>query len=140
MKSHDLTKAIKNRRFGLLVLVGAGVAYLGHGHWWRWLGLFAMPVAVVLWWTAGPGWWDEGAISGPWFRRFGGFGYRPTSWQGRAVIAAMAVVAIPSGVAWLSLADSRPTLASTAGAAAVLAALIGHVLVLWKMDWGYRRR
>jgi hypothetical protein len=60
MKRGELSRAIKNRRFAALVLLGAVIAYLGHDHWWRWLGLLTMLVAIVLWWRAGPGWWDEG--------------------------------------------------------------------------------
>ena len=79
-------------------------------------------------------------MSEPWFRRYGGFGYQPTTWQGRAVVAGMAIVAIPSGIASLSIADTRPALAFAAGTTALLAALVGHILVIWKMDWGYGRR
>jgi len=79
-------------------------------------------------------------MSGPWFRRYFGFGYQATTWQGRAVIAAMALISIPSGLTWLALADTRPQFASWAGDLAVAAALAGHLVVLWKMDWGYGRR
>jgi hypothetical protein len=51
----------------------------------------------------------------------------------------MAVIAIPSGIGWLSYADTHPALAFTAGVAALLSALIGHAVVLWKMDWNYAR-
>jgi hypothetical protein len=76
-------------------------------------------------------------MSTPWFRRYAAFSYRPTTWQGRSVIAGMAVIAIPSGIAWLSYADTHPAFAFTAGVAALLSALIGHAVVLWKMDWNY---
>ena len=41
-------------------------------------------------------------MSEPWFRRYAGFSYRPVTWQGRIVVAAMAVVAIPLGIASLT--------------------------------------
>ena len=78
-------------------------------------------------------------MAGTWFRRYARFSYLPTTWQGSATIGVMGLVAIPAGITWLSLADTRPTVASLAGAIAVAAALAGHAIVLWKMDWNYRR-
>jgi hypothetical protein len=60
MDRPKMTRALKNRRYAALILVGSVVALLGHDYWWRWLGLLTMVVALVLWWKAGPGWWDEG--------------------------------------------------------------------------------
>ena len=51
----------------------------------------------------------------------------------------MAVVAVPSAIASLSLAEAHSALASVAGGIAVLTALAAHAVVLWKMDWNYRR-
>jgi len=79
-------------------------------------------------------------MSGPWFCRYAGFGYRPITLQGRLVVAMMALIAIPCGFAWVSYADTRPLFASVAGALAVMAAVVGHAIVLWKMDWGFGRR
>jgi hypothetical protein len=73
-------------------------------------------------------------MSEPWFRRYAGFGYRPITWQGRAVITAMLGVFLPAGLAWLYYADTRPTLALAAIALAVSAAVIGHAVVVWKID------
>jgi len=69
-------------------------------------------------------------MSDPWFRPYLGFGYRPTSWRGRAVIAVMGLIAIPGGLAWLIFGDTRPSLAPLGGAVAVLAMLVGHTVVL----------
>lgn len=54
-------------------------------------------------------------------------------------MAAMAVVAAPFGIASLIYADSRPALSLAAGGVALAAALIGHVVVFWKMEYDYRR-
>jgi hypothetical protein len=50
---------------------------------------------------------------------------------------AMVAVEVPCGAAFLAYADTRPTLAWSAGLVAVLAAVVAHVVVAWKMDWGY---
>jgi hypothetical protein len=76
-------------------------------------------------------------MSGPWFRRYAGFGYRPITRQGSFVVVAMVAVEVPCGAAFLAYADTRPTLAWSAGLVAVLAAVVAHVVVAWKMDWGY---
>ena len=78
-------------------------------------------------------------MSEPWFRPYAGFSYRPTTWQGRFVIGLMVVVGIPAGIAWLLFIDTRPGLASALGTVGALAALVGHAVVLWKMDLGYGR-
>jgi hypothetical protein len=79
-------------------------------------------------------------MSEPWFRRHANFSYRPVTWQGRIVVAAMAVVAIPFGIASLIYSESQPALSFAAGALALTAAIVGHVIMFWKMEHDYRRR
>jgi hypothetical protein len=79
-------------------------------------------------------------MSEPWFRRYAGFSYRPVTWQGRVVVAAMAVVAIPLGIASVVYSESQPLLAFATGAVALTAAFVGHIIVFWKIEQDYRRR
>ena len=53
---------------------------------------------------------------------------------------AMAAIFIPCAVLSMSLVDTQPTLAGMIGAIGVLAAAVGHAVVLWKMDWDYTGR
>lgn len=76
-------------------------------------------------------------MTGPWFRRYAGFSYIPTTWQGWAVIAAMVAVFIPCVALSMSLGETQPTLAWVIESIGVLAVFVGHVVVFWKMDWGY---
>jgi|KBSSwiStaDraftv2_1062776.scaffolds.fasta_scaffold1915022_2 hypothetical protein len=79
-------------------------------------------------------------MSDPWFRPYARISYQPATWQGWAVIAAMAAVAGPLGIVSVFIAESRPVLSWTLGVLAVLAVLVGHGVVVWKMDRDYRRR
>ena len=79
-------------------------------------------------------------MSEPWFRPYAWFSYRPITWQGRALLAGMAAITIPLGLVWLFNADTRPLLAWTAGGLAAVAALIGHAIIVWKMERDYGRR
>lgn len=74
----------------------------------------------------------------PWFRRWGGFSYLPVRWQGWAVIGLMAAVVIPFGSLFLALIDSHPWLAWGCGLVGIAAAIIGHVVVVWKLDRRYK--
>jgi fatty acid desaturase len=60
MRRAELVRRIRNRRFEALVGLGVVIHFLGHNHWWRWLGLILGVVGLVLWWRAGPGWRDTG--------------------------------------------------------------------------------
>ena len=79
-------------------------------------------------------------MSYPWFRPYARFSYRPVTWEGRAVVAAMAVVSIPLGLASLFYADTRPALSWLLGGLAVAAVLIGHAVVAWKIERDYQSR
>lgn len=70
----------------------------------------------------------------PWFRKFGGFGYRPICWQGVAVLALMLAVFAPC--AWLFLFHRDVDGLDGWGAAtlAFAAVLAGHGIVLWKLE------
>ena len=77
-------------------------------------------------------------MSEPWFQPNGILNYRSLTWQGRAVRAstymAMALAFVVAFVA-------EPAVAWWVTAAVGFGAfLIGHAVVLWKMDWGYGRR
>jgi hypothetical protein len=67
-----------------------------------------------------------------------GFGYVPISWQGWAVLAAMLLVAVPSGLLSLTLVQSNPAASWICDALFVFAALIGHATVIWKLERTYR--
>jgi hypothetical protein len=79
-------------------------------------------------------------MTDPWFRRYAGFSYKPTTWQGWTVIAIMAAVFIACGALWMSLVDTQPTLAWIIATIGFLAAVAGHAVVLWKMDRDYTSR
>ena len=79
-------------------------------------------------------------MSEPWFRRYAGFSYRPVTWQGRIVVVAMAVLAIPFGIASLVYSENQPLMSFGAGAVALTAAIVGHVIVFWKIEHDHRRR
>jgi hypothetical protein len=76
-------------------------------------------------------------MDGPWFRRYAGFGYKRTTWQGPVVIALMGAAFVSCGALWISLVETRPTLAWIIGGFGFVAAVVGHAVVLWKMDWDY---
>lgn len=78
-------------------------------------------------------------MSEPWFRRYAKFSYRPATWQGWIVIGAMAIVAVPFGIASVIYSESQPTLSLVSGGIALVAALFGHIIVFWKMEHDYRR-
>ena len=75
----------------------------------------------------------------PWCQPNGVLNYRSLTWQGRAVrgstyllMALSLVVSFftePRSIGWW-----------VAGALGFGAFVIGHAVVLWKMDWGYGRR
>jgi len=79
-------------------------------------------------------------MTGAWFRRYAGFSYKPITWQGRAVLTLMATVFIACGAVWMSLIETRPTLAWIIAGIGIIVTVAGHVVVLWKMDWDYTRR
>jgi hypothetical protein len=72
----------------------------------------------------------------PWFRRFGGFSYVPTCWEGSIVILLMAALVIPLSLLFLWLADSHPILSWICAATGFSVAVVGHAVVFWKMDDG----
>jgi hypothetical protein len=76
----------------------------------------------------------------PWFRPNGILSYRALTWQGRAVrTATYLAMAISFGVA-VFFTEADTVAWWVTGALGFAAFLIGHAVVLWKMDWGYSRR
>ena len=74
----------------------------------------------------------------PWFARTGILNYRSLTWQGalvRTVTYSLMVLSIAVGF------SSRPESPRwwISGFLGFGAFLIGHAIVLWKMDWGYHR-
>ena len=79
-------------------------------------------------------------MSEPWFRPNGLLSYRPLTWQGRGVIALTWLVFIPLGVLNFFYAEAESASWWVTAAAAFFAFLVGHGVILWKMDWGYGQR
>ena len=79
------------------------------------------------------------SMDGPWFRKFGGFGYIPIRWEGVGVLVAMAAVCIPCLSISLNYMDRQPILAWGAAIVGVAAAGVGHAVVVWKMERNYGR-
>ena len=79
-------------------------------------------------------------MSTPWFRPYARFSYRPVTAEGRAVIAAMVIFSVPLGIASLAYAESHQLVSWVLGCAAVVVALVGHAVVVWKMEREYRSR
>lgn len=61
-----------------------------------------------------------------------GFSYRPISWQGWLVLAAMGAVFFSFGLMFLHLRD--PVASWLCGGVAVGAAIVGNGVVLWKVE------
>ena len=75
----------------------------------------------------------------PWFRPNGVLNYRSLTWQGRAVRTAT-LVAMAAAVGWgLFFTEPETPAWWTSGALGLLSFVVGHAIVLWKMDWGYGR-
>lgn len=79
-------------------------------------------------------------MSDPWFRPYARISYQPATWQGWAVVTAMAAVAVPLGIVSVIYAEAHRLMAWTAGIVAVVSVAVGHGIVVWKMDRDYRRR
>jgi hypothetical protein len=74
----------------------------------------------------------------PWFRRWAWFSYKPITWQGRATLIAMVAVALPSAFGAGLAKENSPSFWLFSGVF-IAAALIGHSIVLWKMERHYGR-
>ena len=78
-------------------------------------------------------------MSKPWFARKGSFRFRALTPQGRAVMAvtytgmilcaSQAIFTDPESPAWW-----------IGGFLGLLIFVVGHAVILWKMDWNYTRR
>ena len=79
-------------------------------------------------------------MSEPWFEPKRPFSFRSLTWQGRAVITATYVVMTLAIIWGFFFADPETAAWWISGAVGLLAFVIGHTIVLWKMDWGYGRR
>jgi hypothetical protein len=79
-------------------------------------------------------------MSEPWFQPDGLLRFRPLVWQGRAVLAATWITVIVFGLGGFFLTEAETPGWWVTGAIAFGAFLVGHAVVLWKMDWGYGRR
>lgn len=78
-------------------------------------------------------------MSEPWFQPNGILNYRSLTWQGRAVRAATySATALALTVSFFTEPESTSWWVT--GALGFAAFLVGHAIVLWKMDWGYGRR
>lgn len=75
----------------------------------------------------------------PWFRRDLMIGYVPIRWQGWAVVLAMVTLFVPFGVMFVLLADSNPVTGWLCGAVAAIVGIIGHAVVVWKLERRYDR-
>lgn len=78
--------------------------------------------------------------SDPWFKPDGIFRFRPLTWQGRVVLAVTWLMMIAFGLIGFFCTEAESLSWWIAGAIAFGAFLVGHAVVLWKMDWGYERR
>ena len=78
-------------------------------------------------------------MSEPWFQPAGILNYRSLTWQGRAVRASTYLAMALSVVVGFFM-EPESTGWWVTGALGFGAFLIGHAVVLWKMDWGYGRR
>jgi membrane associated rhomboid family serine protease len=72
----------------------------------------------------------------PWFRRFAGFSYKPIRREGVLVLLAMAAVVIPCGVIFVVVRD-RPLVEWSAAVIGVIAGIIGHAVIVWKLERDY---
>jgi polyferredoxin len=72
-----------------------------------------------------------------WFRRFGGFGFIATGWQGWLATALTAATALPLMLVFVRLSDANPVLGWICGVSAF--AIVGgfHALAFWKMERDY---
>jgi hypothetical protein len=75
---------------------------------------------------------------GPWFRRWAWFSYKPITWQGRATFAVMVAVALPSAFGVVLSKEDSPSF-WIFSAIFVAAGIVGHCIVLWKMERHYGR-
>lgn len=78
-------------------------------------------------------------MSDPWFRRYF-FSFKPTTWQGYAVIGVMVAVGLPCLLLSHHFELSWPLVSWILGVLGFLTFVAGFALVWWKMDWGYGRR
>jgi hypothetical protein len=76
----------------------------------------------------------------PWFQPKGLLNYRSLTWQGRAVVATTWLIVLFFGSWSFFYTEPESTAWWVTAAVAFVAFLIGHSIVLWKMDWGYGRR
>jgi hypothetical protein len=76
----------------------------------------------------------------PWFQPNGILNYRSLTWQGRVVRAATYLAMALSLAVGFFFTEPESMGWWATGALGFTAFLIGHAVVLWKMDWGYRRR
>jgi len=71
----------------------------------------------------------------PWFERWGGVGYRPTTTQGRFVLWAMMLCFFGAAVIALLTESSHPFLSDLATIFAAASGIVGHVVIFRRMDW-----
>ena len=78
-------------------------------------------------------------MSEPWFQPKGILRYRSITWQGRAVMWA---IGSAMGLAFVVsfFVELESSIGRAIAAFGLVSFLIGHAIVLWKMDWGYDRR
>lgn len=78
-------------------------------------------------------------MSEPWFQPNGVLNYRPLTWQGRVVrVVTYSAMALALAVGFVTEAETtRWWVAAALGFAAFV---VGHAIVLWKMDWEHSRR
>jgi hypothetical protein len=78
-------------------------------------------------------------MSDPWFQPHGFLKYRPLNWKGRTVLAATWVVVAAFGLGGFFLTEAESPAWWITGVIAFSAFLVGHAVVLWKMDGGFGR-
>ena len=79
-------------------------------------------------------------MSEPWFKPDGILRFRPITRSGRIVLVITYLMVVVFGLGGFFLTDADSTGWWTTGAIAFAAFVIGHAIVLWKMDWGYGGR
>ena len=79
-------------------------------------------------------------MSEPWFEPNGVLNFRSLTWQGRVVRTVTYVGMIVFGGFGFFFTEPETTGWWASGVLAFASFLVGHAIVLWKMDWGYGQR
>jgi small-conductance mechanosensitive channel len=79
-------------------------------------------------------------MSEPWFEPSGILRYRPRNRHGWFVLIITWLVAIGLGLRGFFYTEDESAAWWITGAIAFGAFMVGHAIILWKMDWRYRRR